>query len=169
MYVAKFIGNKIKVKNPLNVDNSDVPFSYKKYGDPIPGFYALNTGTLAYSELFKNIFDSCIFADLTGYAGDPYAVMKASQLVREIPAISVPIKGNPPGRFEKSTIRKKSFELGKTNIGRQYIGVAKDRHFRDELCTMYPKEQVDEVRGMIIEGLEDGLLGFDHKEIKKAT
>jgi hypothetical protein len=158
MFHAKFMSN-ITARNVNNLDLSQVPPSYLKYKDPIPGFYALNTSHPEFRKFLQMIEENSILrkADLSKYAGDPFGVMCASLLVKEVPSVYAPIVSNPPGGFDLETIRKKSAELGKTTIGKRYQKIVASEDFQKELSGWYPEEDVNEVRNMILKGLENGM------------
>jgi hypothetical protein len=158
MFFAKFVG-KIKVPNPFNVDLKKLPESYKKFGDPVPGVHALNTSHPSYLKLMASVVKACQKADLTRYAGDPYVLLKAHQLSKDIISVYVPTRKSlpPVSGFDIETFRKKNFELGKTDLGRKFLKVVSDKSFEKELADFYPIEQIKKVKDLIISGLKEGL------------
>jgi hypothetical protein len=158
MYHA-FLMKNIKLDNPLGIDISNAPLSYKIFGDPIPGCYLINNSYEDFPEWYAALWEDSSRAVLTRQVGlgDTIGVMEASTLVNEIPSIYVKTRGNPAGAFNIETIRKKSVELGKTNVAEKYLKTVENESNEAELSKYYPKNQVNEVKGMILEGLREGI------------
>jgi hypothetical protein len=154
MYHAKAIG-KIKISNPVKIKIIDVPKAYQRHGDPIPGLYQVNIDHKSFQNFMNDCSVAAMKANLNGFAGDPYAVMRASTYVNQIPSIYIPIKENKASSFNLDDIKNKSVELGKTDIGNSYLeSVRDDQDFRKELAEEFTKETIDDVRNMILEGLK---------------
>ena len=154
MYHAFFMGY-IQVRNPLGVDNSDAPNSYKIYGDPIPGCYLINNTCSAYPEWYNILLEDSSKAVLTRKVGlgDTIGVMNASVLNDVIPSIYIPTRGNPPGPFKLDTIKEKSVEMGKTGVGVPYLEEVLKEENKEILNEYYPEQNVEEVRSLVRDGL----------------
>lgn len=76
MFYALFIQKSLKIfEIPENI-----PKWYKELGDPVPGCYCINTMHKNFFKLLKSCFYDSLHSNLNKYAGDPYIVMKASEL-----------------------------------------------------------------------------------------
>ena len=106
---------------------------------------------------YDYVLKACRDANLTGYVGDSYAVMRASLMTSEIPSVYVPIRANPPGEFKLQTIRERSKELGKTDVGKALLKVVEDELVEQELSDFFPQEQVRQVKEKMLTGLKEGL------------
>ncbi len=158
MFHAMFVKNIDVVKEPSNVDISNTPPSYLRWGDPIPGWYWINNSCSDFPELYKLLWEDSCKAKLTRLVGlgDTIGVMEASTLVGRIPSIGMATRENPPGAFKMDTIRRKSFELGKTGIGLEYFSTVNNKSNEEQLTKYYPKEDVKKVKEMILDGLKEG-------------
>ena len=156
MYHAKAMNN-IKISNPFGIELRDVPEIYQKLGDPVPGLYGVNAEHSNFLEFLNACSESCLKANLNGYAGDPYAAIKASSLTKVVPSVRIPTRGNPPGPFNIENIKKKSIELGKTDISAKYLESVSDKSFQKELSKVFQENLVAEVTNMILEGLKEGM------------
>jgi hypothetical protein len=157
MYHARAIG-KIKISNPLKIKIIDVPKIYQRLGDPIPGLYQVNTDHNSFTKFLSDCSRAAMKANLNGFAGDPYAVMRASTYAKEIPSICIPIKENKASSFNLDDIKAKSIELGKTDIRDMYAETVKnDKELRKELSEEFPKETIYDVRNRILEGLRQSI------------
>ena len=160
MYHARFMNN-IKIGNPLGIDVTRAPESYrdKDFGDPIPGCYLLNSSCRSYPQWYEALLRDSENAVLTRQVGlgDTIGVMEASTLAKEIPSIYLPVMENPPGAFRIETIKRKSVELGKTGVAKGYFGTVGSETNRKKLAKYYPEQSVDEVRAIILEGLKEGM------------
>ena len=139
MYHAICMGN-IKIENPLDIDLSKSPKCYtEEWGDPIPGFYGINNSCKKFPKWYELLWEDSSRAKLTRLVGlgDTVGVMEASTLVKEIPSIGMPIRGNPPGAFRMESIREKSVELGKTNIGPRYFNTVLDSNNQKKLSKYF--------------------------------
>jgi hypothetical protein len=158
MYHAVFMDN-IKLDNPLGIDISGAPPSYKVMGDPIPGCYLVNNSSKNYIVWRESLWKDSSDAVLTRQVGlgDTIGVMEASTLEKETPSVYIPVRENPPGAFKKETIKRKSNELARTNIAEGYYNVVENETNKKRLLTYYPEQQVSEVREIILEGLKEGM------------
>jgi hypothetical protein len=152
IYHAMFF-KKIILENPFDLDLSAVPTPYKKFGDPIPGFYILNCLHKKFRILENFVSSACQKADLTRYAGDTYVILKASTLSK-IYSIYLPTLRGEPGIFKKETIRAKSLQLAKIDIKQKYEKVVKNKNNEKILSKFYNPDNVKEVKRLILNGLQ---------------
>jgi len=149
MFLALAMRGKLPVKKSVLLK---VPPAYAELGDPVPGFYCLNMSHQRLSELFSQAERDMIKADLSGYTGDCYFVLAASQLGKIVTEI-VPIESNPAGSFSFENVAGKSRELGKTSLRKVYLAGVKSEDNMKLLEKYYPHEDVEKVRETILKAM----------------
>ncbi len=158
MFQARVLNGRIKVTNPFAIDRSGTPKSYVLWGDPTPGYYAINMRkAFAESGFLLPPDNEVLRADFAGYAGDFYYVARgAEQTIGYIPSVVVPVQGNIYRSNSLKLIREKSFWLGRTSVRRRYLEAVIDERSEHLLCQFYPAHKVAKVKRTILEGLEMG-------------
>lgn len=158
MFHAGFVrglGRDLHPANPRRVPLR-VPGAYRRFGDPIPGFYAVDPAHPRFPFFRARVLKDAARADLDGYAGDSCLVMCAAVLAPVASAV-VPVRPRPgpPGSYTLRTIGAVHRELGRTSIGPSYRRwLAEDRRFIGALVRHYPRRAVEEVRRRALRGLE---------------
>jgi len=149
-YFARMMQPRIELSNPLGIDLTKVPASYRKYGDPIPGFYAVNTAHPKFTELRTGVQAASMTPEIAKWAGDPYTVIKAAQLAEKIISIYAPIIDNPPGTHDMGALRRKTVALSNTDIGTSWGKLLQDEKFASELGRWYPATVVQQARELML-------------------
>jgi len=152
MYFAKFMHPKIVLDNPIGISTEKVPTGYRKYGDPVPGFYAINTAHPKFAELHAAILHAISIPEIAKWCGDPYMVMKASTLTDRIASVYAPIIDNPPGTHDLDALRRKTATFVKTELKGRWVGILNDRSFESELEGLYPHAAVSKARELMLAG-----------------
>ena len=147
-YQALFTQKRLKYKKaPLTI-----PLSYQELGDPLTGCTCFNVSHPKFVQLITQLLDGINKANLYGYAGDPYIIMRAAKLGNILTEI-VPTRDNPPGSFTINEIKKKNIELGKTSLRQSYLPYVQSKKNMELLSQYYPKKSVQFVRRMILQAL----------------
>jgi hypothetical protein len=145
MYHALFIRKKVKF---FEKPETTLP-CYRELGDPVPGCYAINTLHKNFFSLLKCCFKDSLHSNLNKYAGDPYIVMKASELGKIVQS-KVTTKHNPPGEFTLKAMREKNRYLLKTSIRKKYLRcVSSDKNAR-LLEKYFSRKDIEKVRSIIL-------------------
>lgn len=128
------------------------PPAYKKFGDPVPGFYCFNGTHPGLQKLFAGAEKDAIRANMSAYTGDCYAVLAASKLGK-IVTEPMPLKDNPPGSFTIENIPSKAGELGKTSVRDSLVAAVKSEDNKKIMEQFYPSHLVERVRKMILQSV----------------
>ncbi len=148
------LGRDLRPANPCRV-RLRAPGAYRRFGDPVPGFYAVDPAHPRFPLFHATVLRDMARADLGGYAGDPYFVMAAAVLA-PVASVAVPVRPQPgpPGSYALRTIGAVHREIGRTSIGPAYRRWAEgDEAFASALARHYPRRAVEEVRRRALRGL----------------
>jgi hypothetical protein len=142
MFLALSMAGKLPVKKSVLLK---VPPAYAELGDPVPGFYCLNMNHPRILELYHQMEQDMLKANLAGYAGDCYFVLAASQLGKLLTEI-VPLEDNPLGSFSLEDGAIIAREIGKTTMRKVYLAAIKSEDNMKILEKYYPRDTVEKVR-----------------------
>ncbi len=126
-----------------------IPSHYKDLGDPVPGCYCINTMHKNFFTLLKACFYDSLHSNLNKYAGDPYIVMKSSELGK-IVQNKVLTKSNPPGEFNIKAMKEKNRYLMKTSLGSKYRKLVKSNKAEKVLLKYFNKKDLERVKKIIL-------------------
>lgn len=149
MYLALFLKGRLEVKKSPELK---IPQAYKTFGDPVPGFYAINVSHKNFVDTFKQLEKNFIKSDMTKFTGDHYVVMSAKKYSKILTEV-VPISDNPPGNFTFNLIEKVAHELGNTDLKNDFLKVVKSKKNQEILEKYYPTHYVEKVRKLLLKGI----------------
>lgn len=149
MMFALCLGGRLSVKKSLELK---VPPAYAEFGDPVPGFYCINSAHKSARDLVNGMEKDIAAADMSHFSGDFYVVLAGSQLGK-IETEIMPLEDNPPGVFTFDDIGRKANELGKTSLRKAYLHGIKSDVNREKIEKYYSPEAVEKVRDTILKAM----------------
>ncbi len=150
IYFAFAMKPKLVPKKSLGLK---IPIPYKEIGDPVPGLYCMNTSHPNFLKLFESIYKNSMKADMSGFAGDHYFVLAASQL-GDIETEIIPIESNPMVTFNVDNISNISNQISKTDMRQVLINSVKSEDNFEYLKRNYPEYMVKFVRDIILNSIK---------------
>lgn len=146
---ALCLGSSVSVKRSMELK---VPPAYAEFGDPVPGFYCINSAHRGAHDLVGNMERDIAASNMSHFTGDFYVVLAASQ-IGKIETEIMPLEGNPPGVFKFEDIGRKANELGRTSLRKVYLRGIKSDENRERIEKYYSPEAVEKVRDTILKAM----------------
>ncbi len=150
--------------NKLRVDEGSqtATAAYAEIGESTSGLYVVNFSHPRYPELSKSMIDATQRADMSGFATDYYVAIKSAQLAHVANGY---VQARENKFYEKRDeseefaavkrlISSQTQQLGKTDIRDVMLAGLRNRTHTERLSAFYPKEDVELVRGVMLEALE---------------
>ena len=145
MFHALYIKHSLKICERAE----SIPLHYKELGDPVPGCYCINTMHKNFFRLLKACFYDSLHSNLNKYAGDPYIVMKASELGKVVQN-KVLTKFNLPGEFTLKAMKEKNKYLTRTSIWKKYRKLITSKRTEKILEKYFKKKEIERVKKIIL-------------------